>query len=108
MFDSAFSVASSLWSNFHAWHFESQINQAMIAISVLSALLITRVTGSTGLITIPASFVILYVAAMMGNFGGSTIPMTEIGIFQKAVFFSVIGHFFGGLLVLGIFKVADR
>lgn len=108
MFESVFSVASSLWGNFHAWHPEGQINHAMIAISVLSALLITRITGSTGLITVPASFVILYVTAMLSNFGGSTFAMSEIGIFQKAVFFSVIGHFIGGLIVLGIFKVADR
>jgi hypothetical protein len=108
MFESAFSFASSLWTNFHAWHSVSQVNHAMIAISVLSALLITRITGSTGLITIPASFVILYVTAMVSNFGGSSIAMTEIGVFQKAVFFSVMGHFIGGIIILGIFKVADR
>ena len=108
MVETVLSVASTLWTNYHAWHPEDQVLYAITAISVLSAILITRMTGATALISIPASFVILYYSAMLCNFAALSIPMVEVGAFQKALIFAVIGHFIGGVLVLGLFKVAER
>ncbi len=108
MVETALNVASTLWTHFHAWHPGSQVVYTMVAISALSAILITRMTGAAALIAIPASFVILYYSAMVSNFAALSIPMVAIGTIEKAMIFSVIGHFIGGMLVLGFFRVADR
>jgi hypothetical protein len=107
MVETALTTASILWTNFHAWHPASQVTYTIFAVSVLSAILITRMMGATALISIPASFVILYYSAMVGNFAALSIPMIEVGAIEKALIFSVIGHFVGGVLVLSIFRVAE-
>lgn len=108
MVETALNVASTLWTHFHAWHPGSQVVYTMVVISVLSAILITRMTGAAALIAIPASFVLLYYSAMVSNFAALSIPMVAVGAVEKALIFSVIGHFIGGMLVLGVFRVTDR
>ena len=108
MVETTVSVVTTLWTNFHNWHPGSLVLYTMLIISCLSAILITRMTGAIALIAIPASFVILYYSAMLCNYAAVSVPMVAVGEMQKALIFSVIGHFIGGLLILGIFRVAQR
>ncbi len=108
MVETTVSAVTTLWTNFHNWHPGSQVLYTMLIFSCMSAILITRMTGAVALIAIPASFVILYYAAMLSNFAALSIPMIAVGAMEKALIFSVLGHFVGGLLILGIFRVAER
>ena len=108
MFDTYFAMISTLWTNFHAWHPAYMVLYTIVGMSLVAAILLSRIIGKTSLITVPSSFVILFYSALLLNFGGLSIPMTETSEIQKAMIFSVLGHFMGGVMVLGIFKAASR
>ena len=108
MVETAVSVASTLFGNFLAWHPAPQAVYIMIAMSALSAIIISRIVGSSPFVSVPLGFVVLYGAAMILNFAAVAIPMVEMNVLQKAMVFSVLGHFIGGIFVLGVFRLAER
>ena len=108
MFDTLVDPVVKVWTSYNEWHPPLMMLYAIVGMSMASALVVWRVTGAMGLIAIPTGFVLLYYTAMVTNFAGMSFPLAGIGYFERALIFSTVGHFVGGVLLLGFFKVADR
>lgn len=96
-----------LWQGFTTWNPATEVNYAILSVSLLSALILQRFIGGLPFLTMPVSFVTLVLSARISNYLATGIDLAAVGDFQKAAAFSVVGHLVGGLLILAIFGVKE-
>ena len=105
--DAGLNLFTDVWNAMSMWQIPLMTLYALLAVSCISTLLTSRLTGGISYVTLPTGFVIMYATGYIANFAGRTLHMPAIDDFQRGVIFSVIGHCVGGLFMLLLFKLKE-
>jgi hypothetical protein len=103
-----FDITVRFWTEFSAWHPPLVVWYTLLGFGAMSAWTITRFVSAPPMIAGPASFAMLTYAAMITNFAARTQVMMGTSEFQKALFFTVLGHAAAALVLLAIFRVTHK
>jgi hypothetical protein len=103
-----FDLVSRFIIDFSVWNTPPITLYTIMFFGVLSSWLMTRVVAASPLFAGPICFMILTFAAMLSNFSSRGISMMGTSEIQKTLIFTVLGHAVAGVVLLAIFKVAEK
>jgi hypothetical protein len=93
---------------FDAWGIPTAFSKLVVFFSLVTAILISRLSVSSGIVVIPTAFLFLVGCAMFTYWVLADISMVGPDPFRKVLASLIVGQSIGGLLMMAFFKTGNK
>jgi hypothetical protein len=93
---------------FIAWGIPPTFSKLVIAFSLLTAILISRLSLSSAIVVIPTSFLFLVFCAIGTHWYLQDVSLVGVDPFRKILTALIVGQSLGGLVMMAVFKTGNR
>jgi hypothetical protein len=93
---------------FANWEIPTSFSKLVVLFSLITAILISRLSVSSPVIVVPSSFLFLLFCAIGTHWIMQDINLLGVDPFRKILTALVIGQSLGGLIMMAFFKTGNR
>jgi hypothetical protein len=93
---------------FAAWEIPVAFSKLIVAFSLITAILISRISTSSVVVVVPTSFMFLLFCAIGTHWMLKDVSFVGVDPFRKILIALVIGQSIGGLIMMAFFKTGNR
>jgi hypothetical protein len=93
---------------FADWGIPTAFSKLVVAFSMITAILISRLSVSSAMVVVPTSFLFLLFCAIGAHWFMQDVSLVGVDPFRKILTALVVGQSLGGLLMMAFFKTGNK
>jgi hypothetical protein len=93
---------------FAAWGIPTAFSKLIVIFSLITSILISRLSVSSAMVVVPASFLFLLFCAIGTHWLMQDVALIGVDPFSKILTSLVVGQSLGGLMMMAFFKTGNK